>query len=174
MARKKAVQKALGQWSNKTWQLNYQRAAKGTKANRARKGTRNNCVFSKQGGLKKFLVGPGGVVYRPHRKGFNKDGTRRQGPTMAQAAWRQKFAAQYAGKKGTFSGQPNWGRYPAAYPRSGAAYRQMTQQYAMENLSGPGEINMDKRKNISTKATSTTKKRRQATNKQDDADYVGY
>lgn len=85
----------LGRNSTKSWELSYEMAAKGSKYNKARRGTRNRCVYSKQGGIKKYLVGPDGVVYRPHRKGYNKDGSLRQPPSDAQRAHQAWFGRIY-------------------------------------------------------------------------------
>lgn len=59
------------------------------KGSRRRRGTVVPCARSKNGGIKKYIMGPGGVVYRPHKTGFNKDGT----PRRVSAEQREARAA---------------------------------------------------------------------------------
>jgi hypothetical protein len=76
---------------------------------------RFKCTQNKYGAPKRYLKGPGGIIYRPHMKGYNKDGSPRKPspgigypPTAKQLAWRQKFAETWGhgrkGRKGGFSG----------------------------------------------------------------------
>lgn len=161
--KKKGHRARMNQWELET---GMRRSAK-TASKRVRSGKIHRlCTQNKYGGAKKYLKGPGGVIYRPYTKGFNRDGTKRKPnrnpPTAKQIAARiefgQTWGSERKGTKGGYSGGANeyakWAASAWDTPVGGHARGVSKPRHVNLDFSDAFGNNMDDESNT-TRTTST-------------------